>query len=72
MRKLKNIESIGYPNTVKDSDKTFYTAESGYDFELFYKDGEMARIGWIKITKDGRDVAEIKESVCDIYYKIDK
>jgi len=37
MRKLKNIESIGYPNTVKDSDKTFYTAESGYDFELLQR-----------------------------------
>lgn len=62
-----NIRQIGFPNTVADTDKCFYTVQSGYSFTRFSKNGEMASTGWIMVHKDGKDVAEIKESVCDIY-----
>lgn len=67
-KKTENIKMIGYPNTVADNDKAFFMKESGYTFVEKFKNGEMALIAWIEIYKDGKIVAEIKESVCDIYY----
>lgn len=63
-----NIRQISFPNTVADIDKTFYEKKMGYSFRYFNKNGEMALIAWIQVSKDGKVVAEIKESVCDIYY----
>lgn len=62
------IKQISYPNTVCSDVQGHYTEKSGYSFERFNKNGEMASIGWIRIIKDGSTVAELKESICDIYF----
>ena len=65
----KEITQISYPNTVADIDRYFYEKKLGYEIKRTEKNGEMASIGWFEIYKQGELIAEIKESVCDIYYK---
>lgn len=67
---MEKVQQICFPNTVKDSEQSSYSnsPDRGYEIERFTKNGEMAEIGWFKITKSGLLIAEIKESVCDIYF----
>jgi len=62
------IRVIAFPNTVEGEKQASYSSVQGHSFEKIDKPGEMAAIGWIRVLKDGKPVAEIKESVCDIYY----
>jgi hypothetical protein len=64
----KKIKEISFPNTVADIDKTFYREAGGCEFKYITKNGEMASINWIEVSREGKIIAEIKESVCDIYY----
>lgn len=68
---MKEIKQIRYPNTVSSEFQNVYTVGENVD-EIKYisKNGEMASIAWFEIYKDGELLSEIKESVCDIYYKI--
>ena len=65
----ENIKSISFPNTVADSDKAFYQTTSGHRFEQVLENGEMAHVSWIAVYKDDKKIAQIKQSVCDIYFK---
>ena len=66
----REIKQIGFPNTVQDSEKSWYDIDMWIIKEIT-KNGEMSSIAWFEIfRKDtGEKVAEIKESVCDIYFK---
>lgn len=64
----EKITGICFPNTVDDKHKSNYWAKEGYSFEYTTKNGEMASIGWFIISKDGKKIVEVKESVCDIYF----
>ena len=65
---MKNVTRIAFPNTVKDDDKTWYSTGKYVDEIIYFtKNGEMASIGWFSIVKDNKVIAEIKESVCDVY-----
>ena len=67
-REIDSVTQIGFPNTVSDQDKTWYTTKAWYSFEEFFEAGEMANISWFAIYKDWKLHARIKRSVCDIYY----
>jgi hypothetical protein len=65
----EKIKEIRYPNTVFMNDQGSYIIGKNCDeIRRVYKNGEMATIGWFAMIKDGKKIAEIKESVCDIYY----
>ena len=75
---MENIKSIWYPNNVSDENKSSFTigVNGVSKIERFEKNGEMALVGWFRILKAKTDgnagfdvMAEIKESVCDIYFK---
>ncbi len=66
--KERKIRQIAFPNTVSDTEKMFYESKQGYTFKYIMKAGEMAGIAWIQVLKDDQLIAEIKESVCDIYF----
>jgi len=66
---MSEIKEIAFPNTVKDEDKTSYTARKHIEIKRITKNWDMAPIWWFEIYNDWKKVAEIKESVCDIYYK---
>ena len=65
---MKNITEIYYPNTAIDENIGSFTVGRNCD-EIKYitKNGEMAAIGWFQIIKDNHVIAEIKESVCNVY-----
>lgn len=66
----KNIKSISFPNNQTDPREiNSFTEEGGYSFKLITENGEMAQISWIAVFKDGKKVAQIKQSVCNIYFK---
>lgn len=72
---MKNITRIEYPNNSEHEDfvvswqtKQFSSSYSNCDeLRLIQKNGEMALINWIQVIKDNKIIAEIKESVCNIY-----
>lgn len=65
----KEIQQISFPNTSLTHDEmNWYRKEAGCTFRIIEKNGEMASINWIEISKDGKVVAEIKESVCNLYF----
>jgi hypothetical protein len=65
---MHNIKFVSYPNTQPDSERSFFDVGKNCDEIItVYKNGEMVFIGWLQIIKEGKIVAEIKESVCDIY-----
>lgn len=66
--KIKQLTSISFPNTSFGDDRCGFSVKNGYNFELIRKNGEMASINWIRVTKDDKIIAEIKESVCDLYF----
>ena len=65
-----NVKSISFPNTIEESKQNTYTVGNSVD-EIIQigKSGEMAPINWFQIIKGGNVIAEIKESVCDVYGK---
>lgn len=65
----RQIKSISFPNTVLDSEASYYQSSSGYSFEYVEKNGEMAPVRWIAVSKGGQLVAEVKESVCNTYFE---
>lgn len=65
---MKNIKSISFPNTCQDNECTFFIVGRSCDeIKQIWKNGEMALIAWFQIIKDKKVIAEIKESVCNIY-----
>jgi hypothetical protein len=71
----KEITQISFPNTVQSCDRDFFRSDRHF-FKIIKKNGEMAEVNWIEIwegnEKEGcfkTKVAEIKESVCDIWFK---
>ena len=60
------IKVISYPNTCRDV--LSFSTEDGYEFKSIFRNGEMALIRWFRVSKDGMPIAEIKGSVCNIYY----
>jgi hypothetical protein len=65
------IIQIEFPNTVADIDKTFFIVGSNGVEEIrpIMKAGEMSGVQWLQVVKNGHIVAEIKESVCNVYFK---
>ena len=65
----KNIKSIHYPNTISSQEQTsFGTTMDNWKFEQVLENGEMAYVSWIAVYKNDKKVAQIKQSVCDIYF----
>ena len=65
----KNIDSIYFPNTVSSEAQNVYTSRIGFTFVKSTENGEMAEIAWIDvIDKEGKKIAHIKQSICDIYF----
>ena len=69
---MKIIKQISFPNTVGGGKEYKYTLDDSScgcdEIKRVEKNGEMASIGWFEIWKDGKVIAEIKESVCNIYF----
>jgi len=66
---MENIKSINYPNTLRGDYQSYITVgeEGCIKIEKIYKNGEMAAIGWIRVEYENGNVAEIKESICDLH-----
>ena len=78
---MKKIKGIAYPNTCEMSVRYLYFTDDDIlqrfhchliqqkvdEIRQVTKNGEMALINWFQVIKDGKIIAEIKESVCDIY-----
>ena len=73
---MQNIHTIYFPNTESECDLHCYSTrpsdvyvhpKSVDKFKLIQKNGEMGLINWIQVIKDNKVIAEIKESVCNIY-----
>lgn len=70
---MKNIKEIRFPNNIEGENQNSYRLKTeqrpnGVDeIRPIMKSGEMAGIQWFEIIKDNKIIAEIKESVCDIY-----
>lgn len=66
------ITRIDFPNTVEDSAQTSYIVGKNKIIEIkpIMKAGEMSSIQWFQIINmTGYVVAEIKESICNVYYE---
>ncbi len=61
---MKNIIEIAWPNTVADSEKTFHRV--GVSCDKITSKMPLTEV-WLQIIKDNKIIAEIRESVCDIY-----
>lgn len=57
------------PNTACPPDQMTYRIGDKFCDKIIpiMKSGEMAGIQWFQIIKDGKIIAEIKESICNIY-----
>jgi len=66
---IDKLEQINYPNTISSQEQNSYSKANGYEFKGIMKSGEMAGIQWFQVYKNGKLVAEIKESICDLYYE---
>jgi hypothetical protein len=66
---MKNVKSITFPNNVVDSEKDYIEVGKNGVTEIrpIFKNGEIALIQWFQIIKGDTVIAEIKESVCNIY-----
>lgn len=63
------INSIQFPNNCSDvQGGCSISADENTQINRMEKSGEMADIGWFQIIRNGSVFAEIKESVCNIYY----
>lgn len=63
------IKSIHFPNTVWDADKTHYIVWSSCDKIIVQKyNWENASILRFQVIMNNKVIAEIKQSICDVYY----
>lgn len=65
---IDKLTQISFPNTVQDSERSFFTKKDNIYFQGIMKGGEMAGIQWIQVWEGSLLKAEIKESVCDLFY----
>jgi len=65
---IEKLSSIAFPNTVQESEKSFFNKRDDIYFQGIMKNGEMSGIQWIQVWKGNILQAEIKESICDLYY----
>lgn len=67
--KKENIKWIDYPNTTEDLNKMCFRVWTNCDkIEKFNKSWENDSVWRFKVIKDWKKIAEIKESICDIYF----
>ena len=64
----EKITKIFFPNTVSLSEQSAFRKSEGFSFTRIMEAGEMAGIAWIGVFRDGVKVAQIKQSVCDIFF----
>ena len=65
---MKNIQKIQFPNTCCGYETSSYTVgKNCNEIRQILKSGEMAGVNWFQIIKDNKIIAEIKESVCNVY-----
>ena len=66
---MKNIKEIRFPNTTTEENQTCYKVGFSGVSEIIpiMKNGEMAGIQWFQVVQDGKIIAEIKESVCNVF-----
>lgn len=71
---MDKIKSISFPNTAIESEQGHFHAGQ-YFFKVIQKNGEMAQVNWIEVWEgqepEGaykKKVAEIRESVCNIWF----
>jgi hypothetical protein len=63
------VKEIRFPNNVICSEKSCFRVGIDCDeIKRIFKNGEMAKICWFEIVKNGKVISEIKESICDIFY----
>jgi hypothetical protein len=60
IKTLEYVDAFGNPQS--------YSASKGCSFECVMESGEMSGIAWIAIFIEGKKVAQIKQSVCNIYF----
>lgn len=67
----KQVKEIAFPNTISDEGKSYYTVGKNGVTEIkqVYQNGEMASIDWFEIYQGEELIAEIKKSICNVYYK---
>lgn len=64
------VRMICFPNTVADIDKSYYTIWTNCDTIQVQKyNWDWASVLWFQIISNNNVIAEIKQSVCDVYYK---
>ena len=70
VNKMTKIQQIFFPNTViEDANANRYKIGMNCaEIKLIKKNGEMAEVNWLQIIKDNKVIAEIKESICNVYY----
>lgn len=65
----KNIKSIEFPNTVSNNESSNCgNTMDNWKFEQVLENGEMAHVIWIAVYKNNKKIAQIKQSVCNIYF----
>jgi uncharacterized membrane protein len=64
----QTLKRIDYPNNAVGVDVNSYSEKDGFSFKYTLKNGEMAAINWIQVYRENVLVAEIKESICSLYY----
>ena len=65
---MKNIKKIQFPNTCPDYKADYYIVNQNCDkIKTIKKNGEMDFVNWFQIIKDNKVIAEIKESVCNVF-----
>lgn len=71
MHDIPLIKSISFPNTVDQSKQCGYRVgtEDIDKIERIPKNGATGTERWFHIFRKGKMIAEIKESVCDIFYE---
>jgi hypothetical protein len=59
---------IEFPNTAQHEDflVSYQIGKNADFFKRIQKNGEMAKIDWIQVFKDGLLIAEIKENTCTL------
>lgn len=64
----EKISDLEFPNTEAGDRTSHFTAKSGCTFFKVEENGENAPIAWIGVFKEGKKIAQIKQSVCNIYF----
>lgn len=62
---MNEIKCIEFPNTLSSGFTSHYLPAPTYSFKIIQKNNET----WIQIYKHDCLYAEIKESVCNIFYQ---